>query len=333
MHPPRPLPLAIAALACALAGLSGAQEATAPRIIGRTEGQAARVRIALPDPAPGAGAGAAAAEILSTLRDDLEFTGLFDIVDPSLYRLAGPDDGDKPRHGEWLSIGADALVRSRVAVTGGRVDLQAWLYDNASGNALFARRYGGSDELRRLVAHQLADDLVRHYTGEMGVALTRIAFVSRHRDGKEIYLMDYDGRRARRLTTTGTLNLSPAWSPDGDELAFVSWRGKQPGVYVMSSEGKIGSLPVLRGNLSSAPDWSPDGRRLVYSSDAAGNFEIYILERSSGRNLRLTHNGAIDTAPAFSPTGREIAFTSDRSGKPQIHVMDAEGLNARRVSW
>ena len=41
--------------------------------------------------------------------------------------------------------------------------------------------------------------------------------------------MDYDGRRVRRLTTTGTINLSPTWSPDGNELAFTSWRGRQPG--------------------------------------------------------------------------------------------------------
>ena len=37
--------------------------------------------------------------------------------------------------------------------------------------------------------------------------------------------------------------------------------------------------------------------------------------------------------PSWSPTGREIAFTSDRSGSPQIWVMDAEGANARRLTF
>ena len=126
--------------------------------------------------------------------------------------------------------------------------------------------------------------------------------------------MDYDGQRIRRLTTTSTINITPAWSPDGDELAFVSWRGRQPGVYVMSTEGELGAPDTVGGELSSAPDWSPDGRTLVYSADVDGNTEIYVLDRAGGRNTRLTHNPAIDTAPAYSPNGREIAFTSDRSG-------------------
>jgi len=44
-----------------------------------------------------------------TLRDDLEFSGVFDIVDPALYRLVPADNPTQVRHEEWLSIGADAL--------------------------------------------------------------------------------------------------------------------------------------------------------------------------------------------------------------------------------
>jgi len=273
------------------------------------------------------------AEIAGIVREDLEFSGFFDVVDPGLYSLVPPSEDGKERYEDWISIGADALVRVQASPSELRVDLQARLYDNASSGLLFARRYGGRKELVRLVAHQLSDDLVRHYTGRPGVSMTRIAFSSKHGDGKEIYLMDYDGRRIRRITTTGTINISPAWSPRGDELTYVSWRGRQPGVYVMNSKGVLGTLKTVGGELSAAPDWSPDGRKLVYSSDIDGNTEIYMLDRASGRNSRLTRSQAIDTAPAFSPNGREIAFTSDRSGTPQIYLMDAEGLNVRRISW
>jgi len=292
-----------------------------------------RIKIAAPAADSDASGTATAAEIVQVLRDDLEFSGFFDVVDPALYHLVPPSTPEEPHHEDWISIGADSLVQTRVRLTADRVDVEARLYDNASGTVLFARRYGGRASLLRRVAHQVSDDLLLHYTGRPGVALTRIAFVSKHGEGKEIYLTDYDGRRVRRLTTTNTINLSPVWSADGEELAFVSWRGRQPGVYLMSSEGALRELKTVGGELSAAPDWSPDGTSLAYSSDVDGNTEIYILDRERGQNRRLTYNPAIDTAPAFSPNGREIAFTSDRTGTPQIYIMDADGLNTRRISW
>lgn len=325
--------LAILVLLCCICSLPSPAQDSGRRLEGEVTAEGGlRIKIAVPDAASRQGDRAEVREIVETVRDDLAFSGVFDVVDSALYSLVPPDD-NIVRHDDWLSIGADALVRMRVSVEGNRLDLEARLFDNVGKTLLFGRRYGGGVDMLRRVAHQLSDDLVRHYTGSPGSAMTRIAFVSKHGEGKEIYLMDYDGRRVRRLTTTSTINLSPVWSPRGDELAFVSWRGRQPGVYVMSSEGKLGHLSTIGGELSAAPDWSHDGRKLVYSSDYPGNTELYVLDRSSGKNARLTRNPAIDTSPAYSPNGREIAFTSDRTGTPQIYLMDAEGLNVRRVSW
>ena len=292
-----------------------------------------RIKIAIPEAQTSAGYTETTRELVEAIRSDLEFSGYFEVVDPKLYGLVPPSSDGTVRHDDWLSIGADAMVQIRVPVQDDRIDLEARLYDNETGSAVFARRYGGRLGTIRRVGHLVADDIVKHYTGKIGVGLTRIAFVSEFRGNKEIYLMDYDGRRIRRLTSSGTINLSPVWSPDGTELAFMSWRGRQPGVYVMSAEGELGRLRTVGGELSSAPDWSHDGRQLAYTSDIDGNTEIYVLDRNSGRNRRLTHSRAIDTAPAFSPNGREIAFTSDRSGSPQIYVMGADGLNVRRLSW
>jgi TolB protein len=318
---------------CAVAiSLAPFPDASAQKIEGVVEGQFTKIKIAVPD-ADGARDTTTSTELSTTLRDDLTFSGLFDVVDPSLYRLVPAPGAKGEPHTEWLSIGANAVVRLRIVPAGERIDVEARLYDNTGGGQLFARRYGGQATLVRRVAHQIADDLVKHYTGRPGIALTLLCFVCKTGNAKEVYLADYDGQRVRRITTSNTINLVPAWSPDGDELAFVSFRGKQPGVYLMSSEGKLKNLPTVGGELSSAPDFSPDGKRLAYTSDVDGNSEIYLLDRTTGRNTRLTRNPGIDTAPAWAPNGREIAFTSDRSGSPQIYLMDAEGLNVRRVSW
>jgi TolB protein len=319
-------------LATALCGLIG-PAAVAQDVVGEVEAHGfPQIKIAIPDLTLPPGAEEVGRELVAALRDDLDFSGYFDIVDPQLYLLIPPGEGEV-RHDDWLSIGADALLLTRMRVDRDRIDLEAWLYDNTSGTELLGKRYGGSLDSTRRVAHKLADEMVLHYTGRPGIALTRIAFVSKHGEGKEIYLLDYDGRRLRRLTTTESLNLSPSWSPNGEELAFVSWRGRQPGVYVMSAEGQLGVLNTVGGEFSSSPGWAPGGHRLAYASDLPGNTEIYLLDRRDGTNRRLTYNPAIDTSPDVSPNGRELAFTSDRTGAPQIYIMDAEGVNVRRVSW
>jgi TolB protein len=303
-------------------------------ITGRVEAEGIPlIPIAVPAANATGQAGAIAAEIVETIRYDLDFSGYFDVVAPRLYELVPPPEGGEPRYDDWRSIGADALLQLDVGYEDGRIDIIARLYDTPSRKLLFAYRYPGDFDLLRRIAHSISDDLVLHYTGTSGIAKTWIAFSSTHEDGKELYLMDYDGRRIRRLTTTGTLNITPAWSPITDMLAFLSWRGRQPAIYLLDGAGKLSQAPALTSELSAAPEWSPDGRKMVYAADADGNLDLYTLDLASGRNTRLTRTGSIEMAPAYSPNGREIAFTSDRSGTPQIYVMDAEGLNVRRITF
>jgi len=328
---PTRLPAVLLAL-CAIAAPAVAQDDGAD-IRGKIRGGGEAIKIGLPTPTT-PGHQSTVEEIVQTIRDDLSFSGWFQVVDPSLYRLVKQPDSAGEPFATWESIGVDdGFVRFEIKVVDGRIDLTARLYDVKSQSLIRAWRYGGSVELRRRVAHTVSDEIILNYTGRKGVAMTRIAFVSKHGEGKEVYLMDYDGARVRRLTTSDTINLSPAWSPDADELAWVSWHKRQPGVFLMNTKGELLNLPTVGGELSSAPDWAPDGTKLAYTSDVDGNTEIYLLDRTTGKNTRLTHHGGIDTAPAISPNGREIAFTSDRTGRPHIYLMGIDGLNVRRISW
>ena len=291
-----------------------------------------KIKIAIPDPSSEPLLSAMAREIGKTIRDDLDYSGYFEVLDPVLYPLVATSP-EAHVEDKWASIGAVSVVQSSLKVNAGRVDLRARLFNTSPPAAtVFDRRFGGPSDLARRVAHQVSDDIVQALTGQSGIALTWIAFVSKHGKGKEVYMMDYDGERLRRITTTGSINLMPTWSPVAQRLAYMSWRTGAPSIDILESDGRIARAPTAGGTMNISPDWSPDGRRIVYASNASGNSEVYIADLSTGRSSRLTNSPAIDTSPSFSPKGREIAFTSDRSGAPQIYVMDAEGLNVRRLT-
>ena len=290
-----------------------------------------KIKIAIPEPSAEGALKATAHELAQTLRDDLAFSGYFEVLDPALYPLAASSKETTPEQ-KWASLGAAAVVDGAVAVTSGRVDYRARLANTNPATTLFNRRYGGPTDLARRVAHQVADDVVQQLTGQPGIALTWIAFVSKHEKGKEVYMMDYDGQRVRRITSTGSISLMPTWSPVAQRLAYMSWRTGPPSIDILEADGRISRAPTAGGTMNISPDWSPDGRKIVYASNASGNSEIYVLDIPTGKSSRLTNSPAIDTSPSYSPRGREIAFTSDRSGAPQIYVMDAEGLNPRRLT-
>ncbi len=295
-----------------------------------------RVPIAIPlfTAAESDGARALALEVTRTLRKDLDASGYFAVIPPRQYRLVrSPGPGQDVAFEEWLGLGAESLVRGSVTIDGDRFRVDGKLFDPASEQMIMGRRYRGTQNLGRQIAHRLADEIVLHYTGRRGMAQSKIAFVARVGEAKEVYLMDYDGRRVRRLTANGSLNLSPTWAPGGEQIAITSYMNGQPALFFLNKQGRIREVDLPGSALNISPDWSPDGQSLAYSASTRGNIDIFVRNLEASTTRRLTSHRAIDCCASWSPTGRELAFTSDRGGSPQIYVMDAEGANVRRLTY
>jgi len=146
--------------------------------------------------------------------------------------------------------------------------------------------------------------------------------------------MDFDGARVGRITSNGSLNILPAFSPSGGQVAFTSyWRGN-PDLYVTGAGGGRAKRIANYPGLNSGAAWSPDGGKIALTLTKDGNADIYVISASDGSILtRVTKDSAIDTSPAWSPDGSKLAFVSNRNGGPQIFVASASGGGASRVSW
>jgi len=266
---------------------------------------------------------------------DLNFTGTFSVVAATGSIPANNPAALKQSWTEFAAAGAHAGVHGLLAIRPGKVEAEMRLYDLTSPEhrQIATRTFEMPPDQARRLAHKIADEIVLQFTGERGVADTKIAYVAGPRGAKEIVLADYDGVNTRPVTRNGSINLSPVWNPDGRSLAFLSYRNGYPDLFrAFPWEKRPDQTLAAFSGINSSPAWSPDGRSLALTLSKDGNPEIYLLTLATGVFRRLTRHAGIDTEPSWSPSGREIAFVSDRTGAPHVFVMDAEGGNVRQIT-
>ena len=302
-----------------------------------TGGGAKKLNIAIPEFALRGGTDprGTAKLLASVAGKDLTFSGLFSVV--AATGSIPPNDiaALKEAWTAFAAAGAHAGVHGLLALRGEQLEVEMRLYDLTSPEhrLIAARKFQGTVAQARRVAHRIADEIVLQFTGEPGVADTKIAYVLGPRGAKELYVADYDGAGAAPVTRNGSINLSPVWSPDARSLAFTSFVQGYPDLYrVFPFERRpLQTLAAFAG-INSAPAWSPDGRSLAMTLSKDGNPEIYVLNVATGALRRLTRHAGIDTDPTWSPTGRQLAFVSDRTGTPHVFVTDTDGANVRQLT-
>src|SRR5687767_5707474 len=227
---------------------------------------------------------AAAAELESTLAADLDYSGLFEILDNSSYPAFAGSINLAP----WKTSRAKYIALLKVGATAAQVSVEARFYDLQSESLIVGKVYKWDRKFIRQIAHRFGDEILYRLWGIRGIFTSKVAFSSDRTGTREIWLMDYDGYNQKQITISKSLNLSPELSPDGKKVVYTTYRIAQEGsgqvlvVYSIYDAKKYNFF--ARGTLNSAPAWSPDGSRIAFTSNINGNAEIYVANADGGNH-------------------------------------------------
>jgi TolB protein len=229
----------------------------------------------------------------------------------------------------------------------GRIAFRRFLNEEQSWGAVFTINPDGTDEQQITFPPQGFVDR----NPDVSPDGRRIAFEREAVDcgpecfDDEIFVVDSDGSNLTQLThnpsdltcgTGGNCNGSPAWSPDGRQIAFRRASGlvvddliEKQFIAVMDDDGtNVRQLtqhtsPTLGED--SDPQWSPDGRRIVFqrfnvrTAEPADGVALWTINVRTGRERRVTpwELRAGDT-PDWSPDGKLILFHDNVAGDPAV---------------
>ena len=281
---------------------------------------------------------AAPLDVATVIKNDLRRSGRFAPTNEN-DMLQKPTDGADVDFDDWTILGVEAVVVGKVIQTGENAyTLQFQLFDPFTRRQLVGFRMPASRGTMRSSAHRAADMIYEKLTGIKGVFGTQVAYVVAEQQGKDrlysLIVADQDGENEFKIMESKDPIMSPAWSPDGRQLAYVSFEGARSSIFVQTlrtgSRFQVSNKPGING----APSFSPDGRKLVITLGGVdGNPDIYVLDINSRQSTRLTTHRAIDTEGSWSPDGKFIYFTSDRSGGPQVYRISANGGTPERITF
>lgn len=323
--------VAIAWAVLAATGAGAQNDDVVIQIIGQEVGA---VPVAIVPFAWEAGGEGAEEDLAAVIGADLARTGQFSVL-PEADLVDRPTRLPDVRFGTWERLQVDYLAIG--VVKGDEFDgyaVEVRLVNVPTRNSLLYLEFPSRPGELRYTAHHIADTIYEELTGTPGVFRTRIAYVTSQGAGDEqvysLMVADADGHNPLPVVRSRQPLLSPAWSPDGTELAYVSFEAGNSAIWLQEiATGARREVASFKG-INGAPAFAPDGRRLALTLSRSGNPEIYVMELATGELTQLTRHWSIDTEPSWTPDGRSIIFTSDRGGKPQLYEMRANGTGEPR---
>jgi TolB protein len=277
-------------------------------------------------------------DIRNIVNADLERSGYFKMLSEQMM-TSRPGSPAEVEFKSWQDLGQNYLVIGRVNSNGGgQYNVEFQLFDVYKGSQLIGYQMNSSAADLRKTAHYISDLIFEKLTGKKGVFSGRISYITSNSLGNkkwtyQLQVADADGMTPQTIATSNEPLMSPAWSPDGKQIAYVSFEHKAAAIYVQTLTTGARTRVAEFSGINGAPAWSPDGTRLALTLSKDGSPDIFVLNLASHALTKITNSLAIDTEPTWSPDGNNIVFTSGRGSKPQLYIASSQGGNEQRLTF
>jgi imidazolonepropionase-like amidohydrolase/Tol biopolymer transport system component len=148
----------------------------------------------------------------------------------------------------------------------------------------------------------------------------------------KLYIRPMAGGAARRLTGGAGMELFPAWSRDGRQIAYVDWTDAGLGhIYVAPAGGGAARRVTSDPGHYARPRFSPDGQMIVFEKGTGGGLRssrwsenpgIYRIATAGGAMKRVAKDMA---APQFGAANDRIFMIESDGGKRKLISTDLNG--------
>jgi tricorn protease len=140
-----------------------------------------------------------------------------------------------------------------------------------------------------------------------GISAANVAFVY----ADDVWIADLDGRNARRLTTMGTVESAPFFSPDGQTIAFSARFEGNTDVYVVPTSGGTPRRLTYHPGVDIVRGFTPDGKAVLFSSPrqvfTRRYTQLFTVPLEGGMPTQVPIPNGVQAS--FSPDGHRLAYT------------------------
>ena len=218
---------------------------------------------------------------------------------------------------------ADEIILRLGGGTPGIAETKIYYIKLLSGNKeIWAMDYDGANQ------HQVTHLDTISISPRVSPDNTRLAFSSLGRNGFQIRVYSLVLGRMISFPEVGGTNVSPAWAPNGREIAYSSSRTGDPEIWISDASGNLARRVTSFRGPDVSPAYNPrTGAQIAWISGRTGLPQLYTMN-TDGSGVQPMTDGGYATSPSWSPNGQVIAFAWDRKygpgapGGQDIYVME-----------